>query len=95
EHATWLRTPDPETWADALVEIVSLSVADREAIAHRARTRARTLFSMDAMANGLDDALQEAVAMGKVDVFGWVGTVAVMLLGFLLAYLVGPFLFPS
>ena len=94
EWTGWLKTPEPKVWADALLEIVALPINEREAMAARARERARRLFGMDAMAHGLEDVLQETVSMGRVD-FGWVGTLGIMLFGFLVAYLAGPFLFPT
>lgn len=90
----WLKRPDPQVWADALLEIVSLSPSERGEMSQRAKARARSLFGMDAMARGLDESLQEAVDMDTVNVFGWTGTLGMMLIGFLLAYLAGPFLFP-
>ena len=92
----WLKPPEPEVWAKVLAEIVTLPISEREAMGNRARERARKLFGMDAMAHGLEDALRETVLMGDVvDGFGWVGTLGVMLLGFLVAYLAGPFIFPT
>ncbi len=91
----WLATPDAEVWAEALEEIVQLTPEEREAVAERARTRARQLFGMDAMASSLETALQEAVAMGPAEVLGPASTVPMILFGFLLAYLVGPFILPS
>ena len=85
-----LKTPEPEVWADTLLEIVAIPIGEREA----ARERARKLFGMDAMAHGLGNVLQETVLMGNVEVFG-VGTLGVMLFGFLVAYLSGPFIFPA
>ena len=95
ERTGWLKTPDPQVWADVLLEIVTLPLNQREAMARRARERARRLFGMDAMAHGLENVLREAVSMGRVEGTGWVGTLGVMLLGFLIAYLAGPFLFSS
>jgi hypothetical protein len=46
------------------------------------------------MASGLEDALLEAVRMGRVEMLGPAGTFVVMLLGFLLAYFAGPFILP-
>lgn len=66
ERTGWLRPPDPVTWADALVEIVRLPLEDRKALAERAKRRAREMFGMEAMAKGLQGALEEAVAMGPV-----------------------------
>lgn len=94
EWTGWLKTPEPEVWADALVEIVALPISEREAMAQRAKQRARKLFGMDAMAHGLEDVLQETVSMGSVEGIGWVGTLGTMLFGFLIAYLAGPFIFP-
>ena len=94
EQTGWLKTPDPQVWADVLLEIVALPVSKREAMADRARERARKLFGMDPMAHGLENVLQEAVSMGSVEGVRWVGTLGVMLFGFLVAYLAGPFFFP-
>ncbi|OSD02100.1 glycosyltransferase family 4 protein [Trametes coccinea BRFM310] len=66
ERTGWLRRPDPEVWADALVEIVSMDEVERQKLAERARRRAREKFGMDAMARDLEDALQQTVAMGPV-----------------------------
>ena len=95
ERTGWLKTPDPQVWANVLREIVTLPVNQRETMAKRARERARRLFGMGAMARGLENVLREAVSMGRVEGTGWVGTLGVMLLGFLIAYLAGPFLFSS
>jgi alpha-1,3/alpha-1,6-mannosyltransferase len=66
ERTGWLCPPDPQAWADALLEIVNLTPREREELSERSRTRARELFTMDAMARGLEAALQEAVAKGPV-----------------------------
>ena len=95
ERTGWLKTPDPQVWANVLLEIVALPLSQREAMAKRAKERARRLFGMDAMAHGLEDALREAVSMGRVEGTGWIGTLRVMLFGFLVAYIAGPFLFSS
>lgn len=95
ERTGWLRPPTASGWADALLEIVSLSAPEREIISSNSKKRARMLFSMDAMAGGLKDAIVKAVNMGRVELFGQAGTLVIMLLGFLLAYLAGPFIFPS
>lgn len=92
ERTGWLRPPAASVWADALLEIVSLSVSERETISSNSQKRARMLFSMDAMAGGLNDAILGAVNMGRVELFGPAGTLVIMLLGFLLAYLAGPFI---
>ena len=62
----WLRTPKPELWAEALGEIVHLSDEARSEMRLRAKKRARDLFGMEATARGIEDALNEAVAIGKV-----------------------------
>ena len=62
----WLRPPDADHWASALMEIVALSDAERTDLGERAKVRARELFGMDAMAKTLDDKLHEAAAMGPI-----------------------------
>ncbi|KAG6884041.1 hypothetical protein C0992_007124 [Termitomyces sp. T32_za158] len=93
ERTGWLRPPDTEVWADALLEIVSMSLSERQVLSDRAKTRARNLFSMDAMASGIEDALVEAVRMGDVPHLMW--NVWMMVVGFLIAYILGPILLPS
>ncbi|KAF9071839.1 alpha-1,3-mannosyltransferase ALG2 [Rhodocollybia butyracea] len=66
ERTGWLRTPTPELWTEALGEIVQLSEHERSQMRQRAKQRARDLFGMEAMAKGIEEALKEAVAMGKV-----------------------------
>ncbi|KAF8626210.1 hypothetical protein AX15_004900 [Amanita polypyramis BW_CC] len=64
ERTGWLRTPDPEVWANVLVEIIGLSTEQRQAMARRAKQRAHALFGMEAMAEGIEAALREAAEMG-------------------------------
>jgi alpha-1,3/alpha-1,6-mannosyltransferase len=87
ERTGWLCAPDADLWADALVEIVRMSPTERAALKQRAKERARLVFGMEAMASRLDDALQQAVAMGPPDSgrVWWL-----MLIGFLLAYFLSP-----
>ncbi|EKM56086.1 glycosyltransferase family 4 protein [Phanerochaete carnosa HHB-10118-sp] len=66
ERTGWLREPDTDVWADTLTEIVNLPVEERQALAERAKRRAIENFSMDAMACGIEDALQTATALGPV-----------------------------
>jgi len=66
ERTGWLRPPQSDVWAEALQEIIKLSPEERSALAARARQRAKESFGMEAMAQGLEVALQEAVAMGPV-----------------------------
>jgi alpha-1,3/alpha-1,6-mannosyltransferase len=81
----WLRPPDPETWADALQEILSLSPSDKEALSGRGKHRARELFSLDAMARGIETALLKAVSFGRVGgpSFKLVVTLSVFFIAFL------------
>lgn len=62
----WLRNPDPEVWASALLDIVNLSPEERAALGERAKKRAQDLFSMRAMAEHIEEALTQAVWMGPV-----------------------------
>lgn len=62
----WLRPPNPDAWAQALLSISSLSLSSREALSRRAKTRA-LLFSMDSMSQALEKALLEAYSLGPVD----------------------------
>lgn len=65
ERTGWLVPPDPALWADALLEIVSLDEEERRELGERARRRAETMFGMEAMAEGIQDALYEAMSMGE------------------------------
>ncbi|KIK03979.1 glycosyltransferase family 4 protein [Laccaria amethystina LaAM-08-1] len=94
EFTGWLKTPEADVWADALTEILDLSPEDREALGRRARKRAEDMFSMDAMARGLEEALKEAVGMGPVDVWGAWRTLAIMLIGFFIARWLSPLFLP-
>ena len=62
----WLRPPEVPAWSAAILEIVRLSDAERSALGERARQRALTTFSQDAMARSIQDALEEAVNMGEM-----------------------------
>ncbi|KAI0648417.1 alpha-1,3-mannosyltransferase ALG2 [Trametes meyenii] len=66
QRTGWLQRPGPGVWADALIEILGLSPAQRKALAERARRRAREKFGMEAMARDLEYALEETVALGRV-----------------------------
>ena len=85
ERTGWLRTPEPEVWANALVEIIRLSTEQRQAMAKRAKQRARALFGMEAMAEGIEAALREAADMGTVK--SWAGVWVAMATGFIVACL--------
>lgn len=66
EGVAWLRDPEPLLWANALQEVLALSTSDREALAVRAKKRARDLFSMDQMGRNFEGALYRAMDMGVV-----------------------------
>lgn len=66
ERTGWLRKPDAELWAETLLRIVDLSAGERVALGERAKARAQALFSMQAMATGIEDALEQAVSMGPM-----------------------------
>ena len=97
ERTGWLKEPKPETWANILIEIVSLSNSDpieRRALSERAKRRAMEGFGSMAMARGLEDALREAESMGRVDTgLEMVPTILFAIIGFICAYFIGPFLF--
>lgn len=85
----WLRRPDPDVWAEALTEILSLTSSQRAGISETAKRRAKELFGMDAMAKGIEGALEEAAGMGEVssdEVWGVWWKVLLMLFGFVLAF---------
>ncbi|PBK65735.1 mannosyltransferase [Armillaria solidipes] len=92
QRTGWLRAPQADLWAEVLKEIDSLGEADRNAISKRAKERARRVFSMDAMALSIEEALKKAISMGESGISrGW-ELFGVMLIGFLFAYLLGPWL---
>ena len=62
----WLRQPTASAWSEAILEILRLSAEDRAALGLRARQRAVTAFSLDAMAKNIEEALTEAVNLGEV-----------------------------
>jgi alpha-1,3/alpha-1,6-mannosyltransferase len=74
----WLRAPEPEGWAQALEDVVSMSKDERTALSARAKTRAEELFGMDSMAKNLENALENAVAMGPVPGLHWSYVVAAL-----------------
>ncbi|PPR06229.1 hypothetical protein CVT24_000620 [Panaeolus cyanescens] len=92
DRTGWLREPRAEVWVDVMLEIVNLTATRRGEVGDKAKVRARELFGMDAMAGGIERALREAVEMGSVQGNEWIGTVLIMLFGFLLAYFLSPLL---
>ena len=83
----WLVRPDPEEWAKTLETIIGLTVAERQTLSERAKRRARAKFGMNAMAEGIQDALQTAVRMGPVNCFNSVSDSFLAIFISLLAYL--------
>ena len=84
----WLREPDPELWAETLHTIVHISDEERKALGERARKRAHGSFGMEAMANGIQDALFRAVDMGPVPVPFALWSVVLAFFFVLVAYVV-------
>jgi len=62
----WLEDSVPETWCRALEEIVGLTEQERLGLSKRAKERAGRLFSMEALAKGMENALVEANEMGSL-----------------------------
>ncbi|KAI0078979.1 glycosyltransferase family 4 protein [Panus rudis PR-1116 ss-1] len=87
EKTGWLRKPDPDVWASALLEIVEMAPEERKALASRAKTRARDKFGMEAMAGGIEDALFRAVDMGPVQLSPWWSIMFALLAALLALYL--------
>ncbi|TFY57694.1 hypothetical protein EVG20_g8445 [Dentipellis fragilis] len=87
ERTGWLRSPDPEVWAVALEEIISMSPEERSQLGKRSQTRPGRNFGMEAMAKALEHSLTEVVALGRVPTPTWVyGLIAAIML--LIAYIV-------
>jgi alpha-1,3/alpha-1,6-mannosyltransferase len=89
----WLRPPDPVVWAETLQEILALSPDKKEALSTRGRLRARELFSLDAMARGIQVALLAAVSQGAVDAPRF--KLMVLLMGFVFLCISTVLVFPS
>jgi alpha-1,3/alpha-1,6-mannosyltransferase len=62
----FLAEPTAEAFSSALLRILRLPPSQREALSQAARARAKQNFGMEAMCSGLEEVLQEAVAMGKM-----------------------------
>ncbi|CAL1703269.1 unnamed protein product [Somion occarium] len=69
DRTGWLRKPDPDVWAEALLEIVTLPKEERVALGEREKRRAQENFGMEAMAKGIETALDRAVKMGRIHGF--------------------------
>lgn len=66
QHTGWLRPPDVQAWAEVMCIIAHLTPEARCQISDRAKSRARSLFSMEAMALHLHSEVEKAYAMGHV-----------------------------
>ncbi|GJJ08871.1 hypothetical protein Clacol_003091 [Clathrus columnatus] len=66
ERTGWLRPPDPNAWADAILTILNMSKAERALLGDRARKRAIEMFGLSAMAESIENALQEAINLGPI-----------------------------
>ena len=78
EQTGWLKTPDPQVWANVLLEIVALP---SEAIAKRARESQKVVWD-----GRYGPWIGRCTTRGSVNgQRGWVGTLGVMLLSFLVA----------
>ncbi|KAG6832641.1 hypothetical protein H0H93_013491, partial [Arthromyces matolae] len=93
ERTGWLRPPEADVWAEVLLEMMTMSLDERQALSERAKARARDLFSMGAMTNGTEEAIYDAVKMGDVPQMFW--NMWMMFIGFLIAYFLGSLVFPS
>ncbi|KAF9511198.1 glycosyltransferase family 4 protein [Hydnum rufescens UP504] len=62
----FLVPPSPASFASAMHKVVNFTPAQRAAVASTAQERARTLFGMDAMCEGLSEVLEDAIKMGPV-----------------------------
>ena len=91
ERTGWLRRPDPEVWAEALVEIVGLTVAERKRLAERAKKRAREHFGMEAMARDLEDALLKTAQMGPVPTSNLLWLILALISGLIAGFILGMF----
>ena len=83
QRTGWLRTPNPDIWADALEEICRMDEPERASLAQRAKHRAESVFGMASMANELERLLVETVEMGPVETWPVKGV------AFVFAFLVG------
>ena len=91
ERTGWLRRPDPEVWADALVEIAGLTIAERKRLAERAKKRAREHFGMEAMARDLEDALLKTAQMGPVPTSNLLWLILALTSGLIAGFILGMF----
>ena len=83
ERTGWLRTPDPDVWADALEDICLMDSPAHASLGARAKHRAESVFGMASMANDLEALLVETAEMGMVEPWPMKG------IAFVFAFLVG------
>lgn len=66
ERTGWLRPPNVASWSEAMREIARLERKERNEIAARAKTRVNENFTLDIMAQGLEQGILEACQKGRV-----------------------------
>lgn len=93
ERTGWLVRPVPEDWAKGLEEIIRMDATERKSISGRAKTRARAKFGMQAMAEGIEEALYSATSMGPVRAFSLVTDVILAIVISIMAYLTYQFIY--
>lgn len=67
ERTGWLRPPDADAWANALLDILNMPEEERSSLGERARRRAIEMFALSTMAENIEKALQEAINLGPVN----------------------------
>lgn len=93
ERTGWLVRPVPEEWAKGLEEIIRMDATERKSISVRAKTRARAEFGMQAMAEGIEDALWSATNMGPVRAFSLATDIILAIVISVMAYLTYHFVY--
>ena len=95
ERTGWLSAPDEFLWAETMQVISELSQKERQELSSRARMRAESLFSMEAMSRGIEQALYDSVNLGEMKSSPYIPQIRdafVMLLVSILAYFVYRFI---
>ncbi|KAF8650067.1 hypothetical protein AX16_005431 [Volvariella volvacea WC 439] len=88
----WLRPPTPEVWCTTLTtEILALPPNELKALSVRSKERARKLFGLESMTDGIEEALREASAKGRVGLRGIAWGFVAMFVGFWVAYFAGEY----
>lgn len=70
ERTGWLRPPDADAWASAIMDILNMSEEERISLGKRAGKRAVTMFGLPAMTENIEKALQETINLGPVGLQG-------------------------